>query len=94
MTMLLMNDTALRRSRYFGNAAKFWLGLQVDFDIGEEEKLKSGELEIIALYQSSASWQGRTPQFCRSMSMRVNERRLSFAGDSGNKSSKRNALAK
>jgi plasmid maintenance system antidote protein VapI len=26
--------------RYFGNSAKFWLGLQVDFDIGEEEKAK------------------------------------------------------
>lgn len=29
-------DTALRLSRYFGNSAKFWLGLQDDFDIEEE----------------------------------------------------------
>ena len=28
-------DTALRLSRYFGNSAKFWLGLQDDFDIEE-----------------------------------------------------------
>ena len=25
-------DTALRLSSYFGNSAKFWLGLQDDFD--------------------------------------------------------------
>jgi antitoxin HigA-1 len=29
-------DTALRLGRYFGNSAKFWLGLQDDFDIEEE----------------------------------------------------------
>jgi len=29
-------DTALRISKYFGNSAKFWLGLQVDFDLEEE----------------------------------------------------------
>ena len=34
-------DTALRLSKYFGNSAKFWLGLQADFDI-EEELLKKG----------------------------------------------------
>lgn len=32
-------DTALRLSKYFGNSAKFWLGLQDDFDL-EEEKIK------------------------------------------------------
>jgi antitoxin HigA-1 len=26
-------DTALRLSRYFKNSARFWLGLQMDFDI-------------------------------------------------------------
>ncbi len=29
-------DTALRFSKYFGNSAKFWLGLQDDFDIEQE----------------------------------------------------------
>jgi len=29
-------DTALRLSSYFGNSAKFWLGLQDDYDIEEE----------------------------------------------------------
>jgi addiction module HigA family antidote len=31
-------DTALRLSKYFGNSAKFWLGLQDDYDL-EEEKM-------------------------------------------------------
>jgi antitoxin HigA-1 len=29
-------DTALRLIRFFGNSAKFWLGLQDDFDIEAE----------------------------------------------------------
>jgi addiction module HigA family antidote len=29
-------DTALRLSNYFGNSAKFWLGIQDDFDIEEQ----------------------------------------------------------
>jgi addiction module HigA family antidote len=38
-------DTALRFSSYFGNSAKFWLGLQDDYDI-EEEKEDKGDLLI------------------------------------------------
>ena len=30
-------DTALRLSKYFGISPKFWLGLQDDFDIEEEQ---------------------------------------------------------
>ncbi|HRJ28548.1 MAG TPA: HigA family addiction module antitoxin [Cyclobacteriaceae bacterium] len=48
-------DTALRLSKYFGNSAKFWLGLQDDFDIEEEEQLKSKELNLIEQYQSNAA---------------------------------------
>lgn len=48
-------DTALRLSKYFGNSAKFWLGLQDDFDIEEEEQLKSKELNLIERYQSNAA---------------------------------------
>ena len=40
-------DTALRFSRYFGNSAKFWLGLQDDFDLEEEKQTKGKELENI-----------------------------------------------
>jgi addiction module HigA family antidote len=34
-------DTALRLSSYFGNSAKFWLGLQDDYDIEEETQRKA-----------------------------------------------------
>jgi len=43
-------DTALRLSQYFGNSAKFWLGLQDDFDIEEEEANKGQELRSIKPY--------------------------------------------
>lgn len=33
-------DTALRLGSYFGNSAKFWLGLQDDYDIEEEKEEK------------------------------------------------------
>ena len=32
-------DIALRLSSYFGNSAKFWLGLQDDFEIEEDNKV-------------------------------------------------------
>ncbi|MFN5318755.1 MAG: HigA family addiction module antitoxin [Bacteroidia bacterium] len=40
-------DTALRLSKYFGNSAKFWLGLQDDFDIEQEKNEKKAELNAI-----------------------------------------------
>ncbi len=40
-------DTALRLSQYFGNSAKFWLGLQDDFDIEEGTENKREELQSI-----------------------------------------------
>ena len=40
-------DTALRLSKYFGNSAKFWLGLQDDFDIEEEISAKGSMLKSI-----------------------------------------------
>jgi addiction module HigA family antidote len=40
-------DTALRLSKYFGNTAKFWLGIQDDFEIEEEQKQKKSEFESI-----------------------------------------------
>jgi addiction module HigA family antidote len=41
-------DTALRLSKYFGNSAKFWLGIQDDYDIEKENKQK--ELNKIEHY--------------------------------------------
>lgn len=40
-------DTALRLSKYFGNSAKFWLGLQDDFDIENEISTKGPMLKSI-----------------------------------------------
>ncbi len=37
-------DTALRLSSYFGNSAKFWLGLQDDYDLEEEQNNKTETL--------------------------------------------------
>lgn len=44
-------DTALRLSKYFGNSAKFWLGLQNDFDIEEEQLEKKAELDGIEKFE-------------------------------------------
>ena len=40
----ITTDTALRLSKYFGTSAKFWLGLQTDFDI--EKEIDEKELEL------------------------------------------------
>jgi addiction module HigA family antidote len=43
-------DTALRLSLYFGTSAKFWLGLQDDFDLEEIQKTKQDEFKKIRNY--------------------------------------------
>ena len=48
-------DTALRLSRYFGTSAKFWLGLQNDYDLEEQEKLKKEELKNIKKLEIKAA---------------------------------------
>ncbi len=48
-------DTALRLSKYFGNSAKFWLGLQNDFDLEEELVGKGKELAGIPLATGRAA---------------------------------------
>lgn len=40
-------DTALRLSTYFGTTAKFWLSLQDDYDLEEEQNAKEAELASI-----------------------------------------------
>ena len=40
-------DTALRFSKFFGTSAKFWLGLQDDYDLEEERNLKGEEFNNI-----------------------------------------------
>ncbi len=40
-------DTAIRLSAYFGNSAKFWFGLQSDFDIENELEIKASAVNRI-----------------------------------------------
>jgi addiction module HigA family antidote len=40
-------DTALRFSKFFGTSAKFWLGIQDDYDLEEEGNLKNEEFNKI-----------------------------------------------
>jgi len=48
-------DTALRLSLYFGNSAKFWLGLQDDYDLEETLRAKQNELEKIKKVKNHAA---------------------------------------
>ena len=48
-------DTALRLSKFFGTSAKFWLGLQDDFDLEEEMTSKNQELQEIKALDISAA---------------------------------------
>ncbi|MBD0280002.1 MAG: HigA family addiction module antitoxin [Bacteroidota bacterium] len=48
-------DTALRLSKYFGTSAKFWLGLQDDFDLEKEVNAKSSLIDSIPTIQHNAA---------------------------------------
>jgi len=48
-------DTALRFSKFFGTSAKFWLGLQDDYDLEEEKNEKNNELERIKKVKINAA---------------------------------------
>jgi len=48
-------DEALKLSKYFGNSAKFWLGIHNDFNIEKGEIEKRAELNLIKQFQSNAA---------------------------------------
>lgn len=48
-------DTTLRLSKYFGNSPKFWLGLQDDYDIEEQQKQKSMDFKNIKQFSKKAA---------------------------------------
>ncbi|HYG39069.1 MAG TPA: HigA family addiction module antitoxin [Cytophagales bacterium] len=48
-------DTALRFSKFFETSAKFWLGLQDDYDLEEESKTKKTEFDNIHPLSSNAA---------------------------------------
>ncbi len=45
-------DTALRFSKFFGTSAKFWLGLQADYDLEEGMIQSESEINEIMKYAS------------------------------------------
>ena len=48
-------DTALRLSKYFGTSAKFWLGLQDDYDLEAEGLKKADVLKAIPTIGQNAA---------------------------------------
>lgn len=48
-------DTALRFAIFFGNSAKFWLGLQDDYDLEEVKNEKEKELNEIKPIKENAA---------------------------------------
>lgn len=47
-------DTALRFAKFFGTNPKFWLGLQPDYDLEEEQIQYQQELDAIHRFQQPA----------------------------------------
>ena len=48
-------DTAIRFAKYFGTSAKFWLGLQDDYDLEEEQNKKEQEFKNIKPIEGNAA---------------------------------------
>jgi len=40
-------DTALRLAKFFGTTPRFWIGLQDDYDLEEQQKVIAKDLEAI-----------------------------------------------
>jgi len=53
-------DTALRLSMFFGNSAKFWLGLQDDFDI---ENAKNFQPSVYLQINKTNDVRGKVKEF-------------------------------
>ena len=51
----ITTDTALRFSKFFGNSADFWLGLQIEYELREEKIKKKDELDrILTIHKKGA----------------------------------------
>lgn len=48
-------DTALRFAKFFGTSARFWLGLQDDYDLEEENRKKGDEIDEIKTMDHDAA---------------------------------------
>lgn len=51
-------ETALLLSRFFGNSAKFWMGLQNQYDLEKEEDRLSERLDLVIPYTAPAPQRG------------------------------------
>lgn len=47
-------DTALRLSTYFGNSAEFWMGIQDEYELRDEQERLKNELKRIPRAAASA----------------------------------------
>ena len=50
----ITTDTVLRLSKYFGNSANFWMGLQTDYDIEVARRALVSEIKSIQRFVSPA----------------------------------------
>ena len=48
-------DTALRLAKFFGTSAKFWMGIQDDYDLEEERNEKEKEFNSIKPIEGNAA---------------------------------------
>ena len=48
-------ETALLFSRFFGNSAKFWMGLQSQYDLEREQDRLADRLEQVPQYSAQAT---------------------------------------
>ena len=44
-------DTAIRLSKYFGMSIEFWIGLQIDYDLEEEQHFRKNEYNAITPFR-------------------------------------------
>ena len=48
-------ETALLFSRFFGNSAEFWMGLQSQYDLEREQERLADRLENVSAYSAQAT---------------------------------------
>lgn len=47
-------DTALRFSKFFGNSANFWMGLQIEYDLRNKREEIENDLNIINQFSNAS----------------------------------------
>ncbi len=52
-------DTALRFSRFFGNAPEYWMNLQINYDLQLRRREIAGVIQLIRRYEAGGTGNGR-----------------------------------